>query len=140
MAGSNAGLGASNYREYTVKDGVYPKMGNLLNYDSTSGAGTLDLTAATDVCYYIALDESSRDADGDLVASGATITVVPVGGVAMVLANTGESWVAGQLLYVAAAGVATKTAGSNKVLGHYMGSALTTDATTLYAVNTKQTN
>ena len=36
--------------------------------------------------------------------------------------------------------VATKVAGSNKILGHYLGSALTTAAgTTLYAVNTKQT-
>jgi predicted RecA/RadA family phage recombinase len=59
---------------------------------------------------------------------------------AAVLATSGESWVAGQVLYVAASGLATKTAGSNKILGHYLGSAATTDATTLYDVNTKQTN
>jgi len=122
-----------------VKDAVYPKMGNLLNYDSTAGAGTVDLTAATDSAFFVALDESSRDADQVLVAAGATITALPIGGMMSCLATDAETWVAGQLLYVAA-GVATKTAGSNKILGHYLGSALTTDATTLYDVNTKQTN
>jgi predicted RecA/RadA family phage recombinase len=140
MAGLNSAFGVSNVRTMIVKDAVYPKMGNLLNYDATSGAGTVDLTANTDACFFIALDESSRDADNTLVASGATITCVPVGGMAAVLATSGESWVAGQVLYVAASGLATKTAGSNKILGHYLGSAATTDATTLYDVNTKQTN
>ena len=130
----------SNYRTMTVKDAVYPKAGNLLNYDATSGAGTVDLTAATDAAFFIALDESSRDASNTLVAAGATITACPVGGMMYVLANAGEAWVAGQVLYVAAAGVATKTSGSNKILGHFLGSATTTVAATLYVVNTKQTN
>jgi len=130
----------SNIRTLTVKDGVYPKIGHLLNYDSTSGSGTVDLTAATDVCVYVALDESSRDADQTLVASGATITAAPVGGPMFVRINAGEAIVCGQLLYVAANGEATKTAGSNKVLGHYLGDATTTVAATLYPVNTKQTN
>lgn len=130
----------SNYRTMIVKDGVYPKQGNLLNYDATSGAGTVDLTAVDDSCFFIALDESSRGADQALVAAGATITALPVGGMMYVLAANAEAWVAGQLLYVSA-GVATKTqASSEKILGHYLGSAVTTATGTLYAVNTKQTN
>jgi hypothetical protein len=125
----------SNMRTLTVKDAVYPKEGAILNYDSTSGSGTVDLTAATDVAHYVAADESSRDADGTLVAAGATITADPVGGMLYVLATASESWVCGQLLYVAA-GVATKTAGSNKKLGLYVGDAVTTAASTLYPVNT----
>ena len=130
----------SNIRTLTVKDGVLPKIGHLLNYDSTSGSGTVDLTAATDICVYVALDESSRDANQDLVTSGATITAAPVGGPMFVRINAGESLVCGQLLHVGANWEATKTAGSNKVLGHYLGDATTSVAATLYPVNTKQTN
>jgi hypothetical protein len=130
----------SNLRTLTVKDAVYPKAGHLLNFDSTSGSGTVDLTAATDTCFFVALDESSRGDENVLVASGATITACPVGGMMYVRINAGEALVCGQLLYVGANGEATKTAGSNKILGHYMGAALTSVAATLYPVNTKQTN
>ena len=130
----------SNLRTMIVKDGVLPKTGHLLNYDATSGAGTVDLTAATDTCFFVAMDESSRDADQALVTSGATVTACPVGGMMYVRINAGEALVAGQLMYVCANGEATKTAGSNKVLGHYLGAALTSVAGDLYAVNTKQTN
>jgi hypothetical protein len=130
----------SNLRSMIVKDGVLPKAGHLLNYDATSGAGTVDLTAATDACFFVALDESSRDADQALIAAGATVTACPVGGMMYVRINAGEVLVAGQVLYVGANGEATKTAGSNKILGHYLGSALTSVAGDLYAVNTKQTN
>ena len=47
----------SNYRSMIVKDAVYPKAGALLNYDATSGAGTVDLTAVDDACFFVALDE-----------------------------------------------------------------------------------
>tara|TARA_R110000803_G_scaffold82130_1_gene148189 strand:+ start:1748 stop:2161 length:414 start_codon:yes stop_codon:yes gene_type:complete len=132
----------SNYRTMIVKDAVYPKAGNLLNYDATTGAGTVDLTAADDAAFFVALDESSRDADQDLLAAGATITAMPIGGMMYVLAVAAEAWVAGQVLYVVAAGLASKTASAtpSKVLGHYLGSATTTAAGILYAVNTKQTN
>tara|TARA_R110000765_G_scaffold74015_3_gene145055 strand:- start:78 stop:485 length:408 start_codon:yes stop_codon:yes gene_type:complete len=130
----------SNYRSMIVKDAVYPKAGALLNYDATTGAGTVDLTAVDDAAFFVALDESSRDADNDLLATGATITACPIGGMMYVLAAAAETWVAGQLLYVSA-GVASKTQSSaEKVLGHYLGSAATTAAGILYAVNTKQTN
>jgi hypothetical protein len=130
----------SNLRSMIVKDGVLPKAGHLLNYDATSGAGTVDWTAATDACFFVALDESSRDADQALIAAGATVTACPVGGMMYVRINAGEVLVAGQVLYVGANGEATKTAGSNIILGHYLGSALTSVAGDLYAVNTKQTN
>ena len=62
----------------------------------------------------MALDESSRDGDNALVASGATVTACPVGGMMYVRINAGEALVCGQLLYVGANGEATKTAGSTK--------------------------
>ena len=130
----------SNLRSMTVKDAVYPKAGHLLNYDTTTGAGTLTLTGAGETCFFVALDESSRGDENVLDAAGATITACPVGGMMYCRINASEVLVAGQLLYVGANGEATKTAGSNKVLGHYMGSALTSVAGVLYAVNTKQTN
>ena len=130
----------SNYRTMIVKDGVLPKQGALLNYDSTAGAGTVDLTAVDDACFFVALDESSRDADNVLLAAGATITALPIGGMMYVLGAAAETWVAGQVLYVSA-GVASKTqSSSEKVLGHFLGSATTTAAGILYPVNTKQTN
>ena len=130
----------SNLRSMIVKDGVLPKAGHLLNYDATSGAGTVDLTAATDACFFVALDESSRGEENALLTAGATVTAVPVGGMLYCRINATEVLVTGQVLYVGANGEATKTAGSNKILGHYLGSALTTVAGELYAVNTKQTN
>ena len=130
----------SNIRTMTVKNGVTPGKGALLNYDATTGAGTVDLTAVDDACFFIALDESSRDADGTLEATGATITCMPIGGMMYVLAANGEAWAAGQLLYVSA-GVASKTqSSSEKILGHYLGPQVTTATGTLYAVNTKQAN
>ena len=130
----------SNYRTMIVKDAVYPKAGALLNYDATSGAGTVDLTAVDDAAFFVALDESSRDADQDLLAAGATITAMPIGGMMYVLGIAAETWVAGQVLYVGV-GAATKTQTSAEpVLGHYLGEATTTAAGILYAVNTKQTN
>ena len=130
----------SNLRSMIVKDGVLPKAGHLLNYDATSGAGTVDLTAATNACFFVALDESSRGEENTLLTAGATVTACPVGGMLYCRINSGETLVAGVVLYVGANGEATITAGSNKILGHYLGSAETSVAAKLYAVNTKQTN
>ena len=131
----------SNLRSMIVKDGVLPKAGHLLNYDATSGAGTVELTAATEACQFIALDESSRGEENALDTTGATVTACPVGGMMYVRMNSGENLLAGATLYVGANGEATITAGSNKILGHYLGAATNpTVAGDLYAVNTKQTN
>ena len=49
----------------------------------------------------MALDESSRDGDNALVASGATVTACPVGGMMYVRINAGEALVCGQLFTLA---------------------------------------
>ena len=125
---------ASTYRSYTVKVAVTVKKGELLTIQTSDGK--LDLTAATEVAHLIALDESSRDADNELVTAGATVTAIPVGGVCYVAATGSESWTAGDELFVGANGLATATAGSNKKLGIYLGPAVTTVANDLYEVNT----
>ena len=130
-------MGASDIRNYTVKDATYPKKGELLTIDTSTGL--VDLTAATEVCFLVALDESSRDADQALVASGATVSAIPVGGVCLVAANGGETWTPGDIIYVGANGQATSTAGSNKKLGIFI-DGVTANVTTvegdLYPVNT----
>ena len=130
-------LGASDIRNYIVKDGAYPKKGSLLTIQSADGK--VDLTAATEVCMLIALDESSRDADQTLVAAGATVAAIPIGGVCMVAANGGETWTPGDLIYAGADGQATSTAGSNKKIGIYVAEQtgnITTVEGDLYPVNT----
>jgi len=126
--------GASEARNYTVKDAVTVAKGELLTIQTSDGK--VDLTAATEVCFLVAIDESSRDADGTLETSGATVAALPVGGVCFVAATGSESWTAADVIYVGANGLATATAGSNKKLGIYLGAAVTTVANDLYAVNT----
>lgn len=126
--------GASTYRSYTVKDAVTVEKGMLLTIQTSDGK--LDLTAATEVCHLVALDESSRDGDNALVTAGATVTGIPIGGTCFVRAIASESWTAGDELFVGAGGLATATAGSNKKLGIYLGPAVTTVAGDLYEVNT----
>ena len=126
--------GASDARTYTVKDGVYPKKGSLLTIQTSDGK--VDLTTATEVCHLIAVDESSRDADGTLVAASATVTAVPVGGVAFVLMTNGQSMTAGDEIFVGADGLGTITSGSSKKLGINLGPAVTTATGTVYPVNT----
>lgn len=127
-------LGASEMRNYTVKDAVTVARGELLLIQTSDGK--VDLTAATEVCMLVALDESSRDADQALETASATVTAIPVGGVCMVAATGSESWTAADIIYVGANGLATATAGSNKKLGIYLGDAVTTNTTDLYPVNT----
>jgi hypothetical protein len=96
----------------------------------------VDLTAVTELAHYVAIDESSRDVDGVFDAASATVTGMPVGGVCFVAATAAEAWTPSTLLYVGANGLATKTAGSNKKLGVYLGATVTTVAGEVYAVNT----
>jgi len=126
--------GASDARTYTVKDATYPKKGSLLTIQTSDGL--VDLTTATEVCHLIAVDESSRDADGTLVASGATVTAIPVGGVSMVLMIASQSMTAGDEVFVGAGGLGTITSGSSKKLGINLGPAVTTAAGLVYPVNT----
>jgi hypothetical protein len=126
--------GASTARTLTVKDGVTVEKGELLLLQSD---GEVDLTAVTELAHFVAIDESSRDVDGVFDAADATVTGMPIGGVCFVAATAAEAWVPAQLLYVGANGLATKTAGSNKKLGVFLGTAnVTTVAGDVYAVNT----
>ena len=126
--------GASDARTYTVKDATYPKKGSLLTIQTSDGK--VDLTANGEVCHLIAVDESSRDADGTLVAASATVTAVPVGGVAFVLMTNGESMTAGDEIFAAVGGLGTTVSGSNKKLGINVGPAASTATGVVYPVNT----
>ena len=130
------GNGASTARTFTVKNSVTVKKGELLTIQTSDGL--VDKTIAGEVCHLVALDESSRDADGTLVTSGATVTAVPVGGVLFVACNGGETWTAADEIFVGADGQATESnASSAKKLGIYLGAAIgTTVDGTLVAVNT----
>ena len=129
---------ASEHRTYIVKDATYPKKGELLTIDTTTGL--VDLTDAGEVCFLVAVDESSRGDDNVLDASGARITAVPVGGVCLVAANGGETWTPGDVIFAGANGQATSSnASSAKRLGIYI-DGVTANTTTvegrLYAINT----
>lgn len=106
-------------RTATLKDATTVSgAGYLLTNDSTTNK--LDLTAATEVAIGISIGESSRDADLVFETANATISFLPLGGVHLV-ASDAVTWTVGQLAYVNANGRCTNVAGSNKILGVYVG-------------------
>jgi len=111
-------------RNGTLKAGsTVSGIGYLLAQDGTN---TLDLSAATEVCIGVSADESERDASG--LVSGGKVAFYPLGGVLMVASKTGLTWALGDTVYVDAGGLASKTVGSNKKLGLYVGEGTTTSA------------
>jgi len=111
-------------RNGTLKAGsTVSGIGYLLAQDGTN---TLDLSAATEVCIGVSADESERDASG--LVSGGKVAFYPLGGVLMVASKTGLTWALGDTVYVDAGGLASKTVGSNKKLGLYVGEGTTTTA------------
>lgn len=125
----------NNPRNGTLKAGTtVTGIGYLLAQDGTN---TFDLSAGSgDVCIGISADESERDASG--LVSGGTVSYYPVGGVLMVASKTGLTWALGDTVYVDASGLASKTVGTNKKLGLYVGSGETTSADgDLIPVNTQ---
>jgi len=124
----------NNPRNGTLKAGTtVTGIGYLLAQDGTN---TLDLSAVTEVCIGVSADESERDASG--LVSGGTVSYYPLGGVLMVASKTGLTWALGDTVYVDASGLASKTVGSNKKLGLYVGSGETTSADgDLIPVNTQ---
>ena len=102
------------------------------------GAGnTMSATAPASVAFFVTVDESSRDAAGALELAGATVSVVPMSGVVFVQAAD-AAYAIGELVYATAAGRATATVGSNKLIGVSMGLHTGLTAGDLIAVNVSQ--
>lgn len=121
-------------RNATLKDSeVIRGLGRLLVNDGTNN--TVETTDATDICIGVSAGESSRDADHDFETTGATVSYYPLGGVLMVQSAASATYTTGCLVYVGADGLATATAGSNKVLGIYVGEGQTTGSALLATAN-----
>lgn len=121
-------------RNATLKDSeVIRGLGRLLVNDSTNNK--VETTDATDICIGVSAGESSRDADHDFETTGATVGFYPLGGVLMVQSAASATYTTGCLVYVGADGLATATAGSNKVLGIYVGEGQTTGSALLATAN-----
>ena len=107
-----------------------PRNATLKNANTISGVGILvakdgtankiQLGAATDVPLGVSAGESSRDADQVLETTGATVSYFPMGGVQMIAALA-ETYTTGQLVYLKGAGRVGGTAGSDKLVGVYVG-------------------
>ena len=111
-------------------------VGIILSKDGTNNK--LQLGAATDVPLGISAGESSRDADLVLETAGATVSYFPMGGVQMVAALA-ETYTTGQLVYLKGAGRVGGTAGSDKLVGVYVGEGeVVGTAGLLIPVNTSQ--
>ena len=100
--------------------------GKIIGVYDTTG---VDLAINNEIAIGVSAGASSRDADGALdTAAGATVAVYPLGGVLMVQSKAGDSYNPGTLVYVDAAGLATTTSSSRKLLGVYVGPAGVTGA------------
>lgn len=111
-------------------------VGIILSKDGTNNK--IQLGAATDVPLGISAGESSRDADLVLETAGATVSYFPMGGVQMIAALA-ETYTTGQLVYLKGAGRVGGTAGSDKLVGVYVGEGeVVGTAGLLIPVNTSQ--
>lgn len=127
-------FGSADPRNATLKDSeVVRGLGRLLTNDGITN--TLETTDATDICVGVSAGESSRDADHDFETTGATVSYFPLGGVLMVQSAVSQTYTTGKLVYVGADGLATTTAGSNKLLGIYVGEGKTTGSSLLATAN-----
>jgi hypothetical protein len=124
-------------RTATLKDAnTVSGIGILLAKDGTTN--TIQLGAATDVPLGVSVGESSRDADQVLETTGATVSFFPMGGVQMI-ACLAETYTTGQLVYLKGAGRVGGTAGSDKLVGVYVGTGeVVATAGDLIPVNTTQ--
>ena len=124
-------------RTATVKDAnTIVSVGVLVAKDGTANA--VQLGAATDVPLGVSAGESSRDADGTLETTGATVSYFPMGGVHMVAALA-ETYTTGELVYLKGAGRVGGTARSDKLVRVYVGTGENVaTAGDLIPVNTSQ--
>ena len=124
-------------RKATLKDSeTVSGVGIILAKDGTNNK--VQVGAATNVPLGVSVGESSRDADQVLETTGATVSFFPMGGVHMVAALA-ETYTTGQLVYLKGSGRVGGTAGSDKLVGVYVGTGETVStAGDLIPVNTSQ--
>ncbi len=123
----------------TLKDSTTVSgVGYLLTMDSTNNK--LDLTANDEIAIGVSMGESSRDADGTLETSGATVSFVPMNGVIMVASQASQTYTTGLLVYAQASGLAGTTSSSRKLIGVYVGTGEVTSSSAgdLIPVNVTQ--
>ena len=110
--------------------------GLLLTNDSTNN--TLDLCADGEVAIGVSAADSSRDADGTLETSGATVSYYPLGPVLMIQTEASQTYTTGLLVYAGADGqVIDSNDHTSKFVGVYVGEgAASTTAGDLIPVNT----
>lgn len=126
-------------RNATLKDAeTVSGVGIILSKDGTNNK--LQVGAATNVPLGISAGESSRDADLVLETAGATVSYFPMGGVQMVASAASITYTTGQLVYLKGSGRVSNVAGSDKLVGVYVGEGETTSSTAgdLIPVNTSQ--
>ena len=130
---------ANDPRTATLKDSTTVSgVGYLVTNDSTNNK--LDLTAANEIAIGVSMGESSRDADGTLETSGATVSFIPLNGTMMIASAASQTYTTGLLVYVQAAGVVGTTSSSRKLLGVYVGTGEVTSSSAgdLVPVNVTQ--
>jgi hypothetical protein len=126
-------------RTATLKDSeTVSGIGIVLTKDSTNNK--LKVGAAASVPIGISAGESSRDADQVLETTGATVSFFPMGGVQMVASAASITYRTGDLVYLKGSGRISNVAGSDKLVGVYVGVGETTSSTAgdLVPVNTSQ--
>ena len=110
--------------------GAYVKgPGKIISYQQDEDA--VKLCEAGEFPLGISAGEGSRAAGGAYAATGGTVSVYPLGATLMVQAVNGETWETGEIAYCAANGLVTKTAGSNKKLGIYVGATMSSGTAAL---------
>jgi len=118
----------------TCKDATIIRgVGRILTNDSTNNE--IIVSGAATIAIGIAAGESSRDADHVLETASATCSFFPLGGVLMVQSEASKTYTTGCLVYAKAAGLASPTANSSKILGIYVGVGEVTGAALLATAN-----
>jgi hypothetical protein len=108
---------------------VFPQNGLLVK---RNGANIEATSAAADIPVGVTIDESSRDAAGNLdIAANASVSILPLAGVQYIRVFTAGLLTIGESLYVHTAGatgeegmISTTSTGA-KFVGYYMGESYT---------------
>ena len=125
--------------------GMDPVHGVMYAGQTVKGPGKILYADQSDNALYLGADakfplgisagDSSRDADGALETSGATVSYYPLGGVLMVQAAASQTFKPGMIVYAGANGLALDSQDSSeKKLGIYVGKVMSS-ATAALVVN-----
>ena len=121
-------------RNVALKDGEYVKgPGKIIYFDQSADRALLGTSAK--FALGVSAGEGSRGEDNAYEATGGTVAFYPLGGVLMIQALNGETWKTGELAYAGANGLVTKTAGSDKKVGIYVGPTMSTATPALVDAN-----